>query len=361
VSFLSADAAQVSTIELAAFAQDAWTARPWLTVESGLRYDDTTALGGATISPRVAWTAKAGRLGTTLSGSAGVFGDKIPLDALTFRFLPARVVEEFEPVHTTTEYTNVIDPRLRTPRAARWNVELNQQFARGWMMRTRYEERRGRDELVVEVPLTGVQLASALSTRLEPMKQEAVLQSSGFSSARSAEVTVGYRNPQSRGELYVSYVRASTRGDQNSLDAIDGTFKAPFVQPNQIGALAVDVPHRVLAWGLVHLPSRITVAPFLEVRSGFPYTAIDEAWRNVGTPNAYRFPWFGSLDLSVNKIVSLPRRLPAARVGFKLYNVGSAHTEREVQRDLMRNDFGSTYDPIPRDFTIVFEFLWGHR
>jgi hypothetical protein len=151
------------------------------------------------------------------------------------------------------------------------------------------------------------------------------------------------------------------RGDQNSLDAVDGIFKAPFVQPNQVGALPIDVPHRLLAWGLVHLPSQITVAPFLEMRSGFPFTAIDDDWLNVGAPNAARLPWFGSLDLSVNKIVSLPRRLPAARVGLKLYNIASVHTEREVQRDIVRNDFGATYDPIPRDFSFVFEFLWGHR
>ena len=97
------------------------------------------------------------------------------------------------------------------------------------------------------------------------------------------------------------------------------------------------------------------------MRSGFPFTAIGDDWLNVGAPNAYRLPWFESLDLSVNKIVSLPRGLPAARVGIKLYNIASVNTERAVQRDIVRNDFGTTYDPIPRDFSFVFEFLWGHH
>jgi hypothetical protein len=44
-----------------------------------------------------------------------------------------------------------------------------------------------------------------------------------------------------------------------------------------------------------------------------------------------------------------------------VYNVVSAHSAREVQRDLSRPDFGTTYDPVPRDFTMVFELLWGHR
>ena len=44
--------------------------------------------------------------------------------------------------------------------------------------------------------------------------------------------------------------------------------------------------------------------------------------------------------------------------GALLYNVASAHTERDVQTDASRPDFGTTYDPVPRDFSIVFELLW---
>jgi hypothetical protein len=349
----------VSTFEAGAYAQDTWTPRSWLTVDSGLRYDTTSAIGDHTLSPRVAWTAKAGRRGTTLGGSAGLFADKIPLDALSFASLPARIVEDpaQEPGQSAgsiVRYSNSIDPQLRTPQAARWNLEVNQQFAGGWVMRARYEERRGRDELIVDLPAIDPSAAS-----VSPLPQPAVLRSGGASLARSVEATVGYHHSHS--EIYLSYVRAATRGDQNSLDATDGIFRTVLLQPNQIGALPIDVPHRLLTWGLIHLPAEITVAPFLEMRSGFPYTAIDDVWRTVGLPNAYRLPWFGSLDLSVTKIVSLPQHLPAARVGMKLYNLASAHTEREVQRDSVRTDFGTTYDPIPRDVSFVFEFLWGRR
>ena len=75
----------------------------------------------------------------------------------------------------------------------------------------------------------------------------------------------------------------------------------------------------------------------------------------------YRLPWTASLDLSATRIVGLPRHLPEARVGLKLYNLVSTHTEREVQRDIDRADFGTRYDPVPRDFSFVFEFLWGQR
>ena len=44
-------------------------------------------------------------------------------------------------------------------------------------------------------------------------------------------------------------------------------------------------------------------------------------------PGAFRLPWYGTLDLSINKIVDLPSRLPKARVGMKFYNLAEIHTE----------------------------------
>ena len=155
------------------------------------------------------------------------------------------------------------------------------------------------------------------------------------------------------------YVRSSTRGDLNSFDALQGPFKEAFIQPNEAGPLPMDVPDRVLAWGVIHLPARFTVAPFAEIRDGFPYSAIDDDWVFSGHRNGERFPWFGSADLYVNTIVGLPRHLPNARVGLKLYNLASVHTARDIQRDVARPDFGTTYNPLPRDFTMVLELLWG--
>jgi hypothetical protein len=97
------------------------------------------------------------------------------------------------------------------------------------------------------------------------------------------------------------------------------------------------------------------------VRDGFPYTAVDELWNNVGTVNGHRLPRFASLDLYVNKVVSLPHHLPDARIGIKLYSLASTNSQRDVQRDIARADFGTTYNAIPRDFTAVLELLWGKK
>ena len=72
-------------------------------------------------------------------------------------------------------------------------------------------------------------------------------------------------------------------------------------------------------------------------------------------------PTFGSLDISVTRVVDLPRQLPHARVGLKLYNLMAINTERDIQRNVASPDFGMRYDPIPRDFSVVCVFLLGHR
>jgi hypothetical protein len=341
-----------ATNEIGAFVQDTWTALPWLTLDAGIRYDRVSAAAEAALSPRLAWTIKPNG-GMTISGSAGLFADKLVLAALAFPYQPTRVVQAFDvngaALGRPVAFGEALAGPLRTPRATRWDIGLDQHVANGWQVRVKYQERHGRDELVINPEI------------LSPTSGLLTLGNSGTSTSKSLETTIGYRAPASRHEIYASYVRARSTGDLNSFDLIDGAFKEPFVQPNQTGPLPVDVPNRLLAWGVLHLPSRLTVAPFAEIRDGFPYSAINEDWTYAGAPNSYRLPWYGALDLYVNKIVGLPGRLPDARVGLKIYNIAAVHNGRDVQRDIARADFGATYNATPRDFSFTFELLWGHR
>ncbi len=63
----------------------------------------------------------------------------------------------------------------------------------------------------------------------------------------------------------------------------------------------------------------------------------------------------------MSTVVKLPGGLPHARIGLKMYNLLGAEDARDIQRDLLRPDFGSTYNPIPRDFRSIFELLWGEK
>ena len=354
VAFGPAVPARVQSTAVGLFAEDAWSARSWLTLDVGVRYDATTAADEPPLSPRVGWTIGHDGARTTISGSAGLFANAMPLGALAFATLPARVFT-FEPGIVPSPAgvsPNTVDPLLHVPEAVRWDLEVNRRVGI-WLVRARYEERHGRRELVVEP-------SPSTAARLLTTDGAATLTSHGASRARSLETTAGFRSSSGR-EWYLSYVRAATLGQQNRLEAVEGLARVPFLQADLSGPLSADVPHRILAWGVFHLPGRLTIAPFLDTRSGFPFTAIDDNWVMVGTPNARRLPWTTSLDLSATTIVGLTRHLPEARVGIKLYNIVSANTERDVQRDVARADFWARYDPVPRDFSFVFEFLWGRH
>ena len=82
----------------------------------------------------------------------------------------------------------------------------------------------------------------------------------------------------------------------------------------------------MLAWGLIHLPAaRLTVAPFAEIRDGFPCIrrSTTTGYSRATAKRRALPPGLGSADLYVNTIVGLPRHLPNARVGLKLYNLAS--------------------------------------
>lgn len=348
IRFRTGGAMTASQIETGAFAQDTWSVSSALTLDAGVRYDASSQARTSRIAPRAAFTFKLPDTRTTISGSVGAFTNRLVLEALAYPQLPARV-ELLDPDGTgdTLVFSRSSASPLDLPRAMRWDLELDRRFDNGMTVRVKYQERHGTDELVVA------------PTQVTATRGALVLSSTGTSDARSLETTVGYRSHDSGQEIFASYVRARAVGNYNSFDAIEGLFRDPFVQGDAVGPLRADVPNRLLAWGMIHVPKRFTVAPFVEVRDGFPYSAITDAWTFAGPRNGYRMPWFGSLDLYVNKIVGLPMGLPDARVGLKLYNIAAVHSERDVQRDISRPDFGTTYNANPRDFVIVFELLWG--
>ena len=340
--------------ETALFVQGAWSLGSSTTLDAGLRYDDATIARDGALAPRVAVTWKIARQ-TTLSSSAGVFSDKVMLATAAFPLFQSRLVSEFDtdglPAGPARRFANILTGQLRMPRADAWHLQLDRRFDNGLIARIAYQNRAGRYEPIVNTVLDRNGTEGSL-----------VLSSTGRSRARSLETTLGYRSSSTTSQsIYVSYVRASSVGNLNDFASVEGNFKDPFVEPDEVGPLRVDVPNRLLAWGLFKLPSRVTVAPFVEIRNGFPFSPIDDEWRFAGPRNAARFPMFASVDLFVNKIVKLPVRLPLARVGLKFYNLTGAKNSRDIQRDIARGDFGATYNPIPREIRGVFELLWGKK
>ena len=97
-----------------------------------------------------------------------------------------------------------------------------------------------------------------------------------------------------------------------------------------------------------------------DLRSGFPYSIIDQDRDFVGPRNrAGRYPTFVSLDLQVLKSVSLPGRWEKYRVelGLKFFNLTNHFNPRDFQNNLASDGFGGFSNGVGRKFGTRITFI----
>jgi hypothetical protein len=287
-----------------------------------------------------------------LRGGAGLFYDKLTLNATSFDQLPARTVTRYladgvSLAGPANIQRLVVDGgRLRNPESVAWSLELDRKISAHLALRVGYQQRERSRELVVEPPAPG---AGAALLRLA---------NSGRSRYRELEFTGRYVTGPS--QLVVSYVRSSAIGDLNTLNTFLADVEDPLIRGGQRSPLPFDAPNRLLAWGEFELPGGWGVAPLLEVRDGFPRSIVDENLDFVGGRNrAGRFPRFFSLDAQVWKAVTLP--WPAkirARIGAKVFNLTNHFNPRDFDGNLGSSGFGGYSNGVSRTFRgkFVFDF-----
>jgi hypothetical protein len=343
-----------SKTEVLAYFEDKWSVSQRLTLEYGVRYDRDSVADENDIVPRVSFAFLPSLDGrTVIRGGVGLFYDQIDLNVATFTQLQERVLTRFGP-----DGEQVIgDPerqrfmlegaRFRTPRSVNWNVEVDREWLKNLFVRVGYQQREGRREFVLN-PVESQSRGSILE-----------LENAGQSRYRELQVTARYKFRE-RDEFVASYVRSSAEGDLNDFNSYFGNFGNPVIRPNERSRLPWDAPNRFLFRGQFQAGYRITLAPVLDVRSGFPYSVIDAERNFVGPRNrAGRFPTFVSLDMQAMKTVGLPGRWKKyrAHLGLKVFNVLNHFNPRDFQNNVASADFGNFYNGVGRRFgtRIVFE------
>jgi hypothetical protein len=340
--------------EVLAYFEDKWSVNRRLTLEYGVRYDRDSVASENDFAPRVSFALLPlldGR--TVVRGGVGLFYDQIDLNVATFTQLQERVLTRFGPdgeqlVGDSERQRFLFEgARFRTPRSINWNVEVDREWMKNLFVRVGYEQREGRREFVLN-PVESQSRGSILE-----------LENSGQSLYREFQVTARYKFRE-RDEFVASYVHSDAEGELNDFNSYLGNFGNAIIRPNERSRLSWDAPHRFLFWGQFQAGYGITLAPVLDVRSGFPYSIIDEERNFVGPRNrAGRFPTFASLDMQATKTVSLPGRWKKyrAHLGLKVFNVLNHFNPRDFQNNLASDDFGAFYNGVGRRFgtRIVFE------
>jgi hypothetical protein len=358
---------QAANREYVGFVQDRLLVRPNLSFDLGLRLEDQRIGPESNLAPRAgfAWSPfKSDR--TVLRGGIGLFYDKVPLNIRSFARYPSRTVTQYAADGVTVidsrHYFNVLvdtppieplDFRKRAggeagfvPENLKWNVQLDQVVAQWLDLRANLTGSRT-DHIYIVNPELDFRGRSGI-----------VLRSAGQATYRALELTARFHLPH-KDEFFVSYVRSRARGDLNDFNSYFGDFGAPVIRQNEYSNLPFDVPNRLLAWGTINLPRRITIAPIFEARTGFPYSARDAEQNFVGVRNSdqTRFPAFLSLDAEMAKEFQVTKKY-GVRLSLRVFNATNHFNPRNVRANTADPRFGEFFASYHRFFSGGFDIIF---
>jgi hypothetical protein len=356
--------------EFGGFAQDRWVINKSLTLDLGVRVDRDSISTDTSIAPRLSFMYlpfKDDR--TTVRGGAGLFYDRSTMSARYFELrdlndkdelvgpsvgfpsptrFPARIVTIFAPDGLTVidgprAFVNAVKGPLHSSRSMRWSLQVDHRLTKELTARIGYLQRSTVNEPIVYPSLNG--LSGGML----------IFKNRGRSEYSELQMIAVYNGRRFR-NFNASYVLSRARGHLNTADQFLGDFPAFVARPNEYGPLPFDVPHRFLAYGEVKGPFDLTISPSIEIRSGFPFSFVNERLEFVGPRNqAGRFPTFISLDSSILKGFKVPILDKKARVGVVVFNITNHFNPRDVQNNTGSLHLGQFYNSLGTSVRGKFE------
>jgi len=359
-----------SLAEFGAFVQDRWVINRSLTVDAGLRFDRDNISTDSNVAPRFSFLYlpfKDDR--TIVRGGVGLFYDRSTISERYFELqnldaadelvgpspgvlapthFPTRIVTTFAPdgftiVDGPRAFVNAVKGPLDSPRSMRWSLQIDRRLTRQLTARIGYLQRS-----TVNEPIVYPRLNRSGGGML-------ILKNRGRSEYSELQMIAVYNGQRFR-NFNAAYVWSRARGHLNTADNFLGDFPALVVRPNEYGSLSFDVPHRFLVYGEVKGPFELTISPSLEIRSGFPFSLVNERLEFVGPRNqAGRFPRFISLDASILKGFKVPFLDKRARAGVVVFNITNHFNPRDVQNNTGSLQLGQFYNSLGTSVRGKFE------
>jgi len=342
ISFVNGPPFTLRDWEASGFFQDTWTLRPQFTADIGLRSDYQDITGVQRFAPRAgfAWSPF-GDSATTIRAGYGWFFDRVPLSVLAFPYFPTRGVPNVLGIADYSDNALVYGARRPgnfSPESTNWSLQIDHRFANVVVVRARYIQSH----------------AQGLMT-IRPTPVAYVLGGNGL--ARSQQFEVMTKVAWKRGgQLLFSYVHSDAIAHINDFSEYLGDFAAPLIRQDYLAEPAGNIPNRFLAWGVLPLQHGFQIAPVLEWRTGFPYSAVNAAQNYVGPPNSLRYPEFFSADLRVSKDIQFKNH--AFRVSVSGFNLTNHWNPEAVRWNTADPLFGQTLGQRPRRFRADFDFLF---
>lgn len=306
-------------LEAGSYLQDRWSPSDRLLIEPGIRLDWDEIVREVSFSPRLGTTYVLDSRGDTkFSAGVGIYHDASNLMLISSSFSGARFDYFFSDAGTPIPSSSCSQPplcplpttftvdraTLQAPRFVNWSLALERKLLTGLYAKAEFIQRRGTHGFVYNQPGNSPLLSG--NFLLQNTRQD------HFDSFQLA-ARYGFRKSYL---LTGSFIRSRTRSDQ----VLDFRVDNPIFSPQLPGPFPWDAPNRFLSTGI--FPARL---PFLrdvdieyssEARSGFPFYVINNQQVLVRLPGAYRFPWYFSLNLFVEKRFRFHNHHWAVRGGF---------------------------------------------
>jgi len=311
ITFQGAGLLRGNDTEAAEFIEDRWNVNSSLTLNFGARLSTQSIGRDAAFAPRAGLAfAPGGSRKTVFRASAAEIYSHVPLLAANFTDNQSRVLNFFDPSGALIGPPTILqsaylpsgtpalmpgtqlDPE-RSPRTFTWDVEVEHEVRKNLSLRVGYLDNQTTDLFVIDPLLSATGGSGILALR-----------NSGVSHYRQAQVAAHYR-PNENTDVNVSYTWSHAQGDLNTLSDTLILYESPVIRPNVSGILPGDVPQRVLASGVFHLPWKMAISPVVDVHSGFPFSNLDVMQQYVGVPDGSRFPTYFSLDARIYREISL--------------------------------------------------------
>ncbi len=351
--------------ELAFYGQDHWKLNSALALDGGIRAEEQAITGTSKIAPRAGFvvTPFGAKRQTVVRGGAGIFYDHVPLNIFAFERYPQMVVTTFFPAtgspgltqpffnqlgagrhlrHFTLKYRDLATGNF-APYSIASNIEVEQPFGQYFSLQAKYLN-RDTYGLVTITP-------SLIRSR-----NVLLAEGSGISRYKALEFTARV-GANTRHPLFVSYIHGASQGNLNGASGYLGNFPFPVVNPSPVTNLPLDVPNRVLVWGETPLPWKLHLTPFVEYRTGFPFSVTNALQTYVGIPNQQRLPGFFSLDTRLSKDFQVTSKY-TVRLSPRALNLTNHFNPIAVRSNTGDPQFGSFLGGYGRQLKMDFDVLF---
>jgi len=297
-TFSGSSAFSISNTQIGGYAQDLWRPTKQVVFSLGVRSDWDRLIHKNVIEPRIAmnWVPRDdGRMKFTLAW--GEHYQPLNLAVLAQGFDQRRINQFYDPPSNPSDppvsagpptMITFITPlnSLEEPRTYNATAEWDERFFNGTFVGVSFLLRESRDDFAWETQVAQGQ--PSVTLRLQNNRNDRYI---------AGEVWVRHAFGE-KAQIEVDY----TRSRASSNEVLDPTLAQLILAPQQGGALLWDAPNRVVSSGWTPIPFwGLLLSGFLEYRTGFPFSVLDEQQQLVEPPNDRRFPDYFSLNLGIEK------------------------------------------------------------